>query len=116
MPERGCFVDFAHVKRQLPMTGVLDHLGLSSRLRGNGPQRRGACPLHRGDARGRTFSVHLEAQVFQCFDPKCAAKGDVIDLRSKLHRMPLKDAALDLVQTFHLEPSPSASGPEKRNG
>jgi transposase len=115
-PERGCFIDFAHVKRQLPMTRVLDHLGLSSRLRGSGPQRRGACPLHRGDARGRTFSVHLEEHVFQCFDPKCAAKGDVIDLWSKLHRMPLRDAALDLVQTFHLEPSPSASGPEKRNG
>jgi transposase len=114
--ERGCFVDFAHVKRQLPMTRVLDHLGLSSRLRGNGPQRRGACPLHRGDARGRTFSVHLDEHVFQYFDPKCAAKGDVIDLWSKLHRMPLRDAALDLVQTFHLEPSPSASGPEKRNG
>jgi transposase len=115
-PERGCFVDFAHLKRQLSMTRVLDHLGLSSRLRGSGPQRRGACPLHRGDARGRTFSVHLEEHVFQCFDPKCAAKGDVIDLWSKLHRMPLRDAALDLVQTFHLEPSPSASGPEKRNG
>jgi hypothetical protein len=104
------------VKSHLPMTRVLDHLGLSSRLRGSGPQRRGTCPLHRGDARGRTFSVHIDEHVFQCFDPKCAANGDVIDLWSKLHRMPLRDAALDLVQTFHLEPSPSASGPEKRNG
>jgi transposase len=114
--ERPRFVDFAHVKRQLPMTRVLDHLGLSSRLRGSGPQRRGTCPLHRGDARGRTFSVHLDEHVFQCFDPKCAAKGDVIDLWAKLHHQSLRDAALDLVQTFHLEPSPLANGPEKRNG
>src|SRR5262249_27622385 len=32
------FLDFAHVKRQLPMARVLDQLGLSSRLRGSGPQ------------------------------------------------------------------------------
>jgi DNA primase len=110
------YVDFAHLKRQLPMTRVLDHLGLSSRLRGAGPQRRCACPLHRGDARGRTFSVHLDEQVFQCFDAKCAAQGDVIDLWSKLHHMPLREAALDLLRTFHLEPSPLPRGPEKRNG
>jgi transposase len=109
-------LDFAHLKRQLPMARVLDHLGLSSRLRGAGPQRRCACPLHRGDARGRTFSVHLDEQVFQCFDAKCAAKGDVIDLWSKLHHMPLREAALDLMRTFHLEPSPLPRGPEKRNG
>jgi transposase len=110
------YVDFAHLKRQLPMTRVLDHLGLSSRLRGAGPQRRCACPLHRGDARGRTFSVHLDEQVFRCFDAKCAAQGDVIDLWSKLHHMPLREAALDLMRTFHLEPSPLPRGPEKRNG
>ena len=115
-PSENAYVDFTHLKRQLPMTRVLDHLGLSSRLRGAGPQRRCACPLHRGDARGRTFSVHLDEQVFQCFDAKCAAKGDVIDLWSKLHHMPLREAALDLMRTFCLEPSSSPRGPEKRNG
>jgi hypothetical protein len=29
------------------------------RLHGSGPQRRCACPIHRGDNRGRTFSVNL---------------------------------------------------------
>ena len=48
-------VDFAHVKGQLSLAQVLDQLGLSARLRGSGPQRRGACPLHRGDGRGRTL-------------------------------------------------------------
>ena len=115
-PSDNAYVDFAHLKRQLPMTRVLDHLGISSRLRGAGPQRRCACPLHRGDARGRTFSVHLDEQVFQCFDANCAAKGDVIDLWSKLHHMPLREAALDLMRTFSLEPSSSPRGPEKRNG
>ena len=90
---------------------MLDQLGL--RLRGSGPQRRGPCPIHRGDGRGRTFSVHLGDNIFQCFDTRCAAKGDVIDLWARLRGLSLRDAALDLVQTFNLEP---ASGTEKRNG
>src|SRR5262245_34970069 len=37
------FLDFAHVKRQLPLARVLDHLGLTAGLRGAGAQRRCAC-------------------------------------------------------------------------
>lgn len=114
VPGQGTFVDFAHLRQQLPMARVLDQLGLTPRLRGTGPQRRCACPIHRGDARGRTFSVHLDDNVFQCFDAKCAAKGDVIDLWARVKSLSLRDAALDLVRTFDVEPAPS--GPEKRNG
>jgi DNA primase len=96
------------------MARVLDQLGLTARLRGSGVQRRCACPIHRGDARGRTFSVNLEENVFQCFDARCASKGDVIDLWASLHGLSLRDAALDLVRTFGLEPAPP--GTEKRNG
>jgi transposase len=99
-------LDFAHVKQQLPLARVLDHLGLTGRLRGAGAQRRCACPLHRGDARGRTFSVNLDAGVFQCFDKTCARRGDVIDLWAGVRGLSLRDAALDLVHTFGLEPAP----------
>jgi transposase len=109
------YLDFAHLKQQLPLTRVLDQLGLSSRLRGSGPQRRCACPLHRGDARGRTFSVNLDDNVFQCFDKKCGQKGDVIDLWASVKGLSLREAALDLVHTFGLKPAPR-SGTEKRNG
>jgi transposase len=109
------YLDFAHLKRQLPLTRVLEQLGLSSRLRGSGPQRRCACPLHRGDARGRTFSVNLDANVFQCFDKKCGQKGDVIDLWASVKGLSPREAALDLVRTFGLEPAPRG-GTEKRNG
>jgi hypothetical protein len=116
------FVDFAHVKRQLPLARLLDHLGLSTGLRGKGAQRRCACPIHRGDGRGRTFSVHLEESVFQCFDAACGKKGDVIDLWAALRQLSLRDAALDLVETFGLEPAAKArakgkaKGTEKRHG
>jgi DNA primase len=95
------------------MSRVLDQLGLSSRLRGSGPQRRCTCPIHRGDGRGRTFSVNLEGNVFQCFDAGCGQRGDDIDLWAALHQMSLREAALDLVQTFALEP---ASGTGERHG
>jgi hypothetical protein len=38
---------------------------------------------------------------------------DVIDLWARLRGLPLRDAALDLVHTFGLEPAPRT---EKRNG
>ena len=111
----GTFVDFVHVKSQLPMSRVLDQLGLSGRLRGRGPQQRCACPIHRGDGRGRTFSVNLSANVFCCFDSGCGQQGDVIDLWAAVHKLSLREAALDLVRTFGLEAAPN-HGPEKRHG
>jgi transposase len=111
----GVWLDFAHLKRQLPMSRVLDHLGLTQRLKGSGSQRRCACPIHRGDGRGRTFSVNLESNQYQCFDARCGSKGDVIDLWAALHQRDVRSAALDLVAVFGLEPS-STSGTEKRNG
>jgi transposase len=116
LPEAGAeslAIDFAHLKQQLPLAKVLEHLGLSSRLRGSGPQRRCACPLHRGDGRGRTFSVNLTENVFCCHAKGCGPQGDVIDLWAALHHQSLRAAALDLVQTFALEPVPAT---EKRNG
>lgn len=113
------WIDFAHVRTQLPLARVLEHLGLLTDLRGRSPQRRGPCPIH-SPGRGRTFSVHLDENVFQCFDPRCGRKGDVIDLWAAVKNLPLCEAALDLVQTFGLEPAPRARGKqrgtEKRNG
>jgi transposase len=111
----GIFVDFGHLKSQLPMAKVVDHLGLSFRLRGSTAQRRCACPIHRGDGRGRTFSVNLDENVFCCFDSRCGKQGDVIERWSALKGMSLHEAAEDLITTFNLEPA-RAKGTEKRDG
>jgi DNA primase len=58
--------------------------------------------------------VELDKNVFHCFDKSCGAKGDVIDLWAALHHLSLRDAAVDLVRTFHVEAAPT--GTEKRNG
>jgi hypothetical protein len=52
--------------------------------------------------------------VFHCFDAACQKQGDVIDLWAALHRMSVREAALDLVQTFGLEPAPEQK--EQRHG
>jgi transposase len=102
----GVFIDFAHLTTQLTMAQVLDQLGLLLRLKGSGPQRTGPCPLHRGDGRGKSFSVNLAQNVFQCFDAGCGKKGDVIDLWARVNGVSLRQAAIELVGTFHLEPAP----------
>jgi transposase len=114
-PGQDAFVDFAHVKAQLPIARVLEHLNLTRKLHGTGAQKRCACPIHRPDSRGRTFSVNLDDNVFQCFGASCQKKGDVIDLWAALHHQDLRQAALDLVRTFALEPAPTQAT-EKRNG
>jgi transposase len=111
----GTYIDFEHIKQQLSMERLLGHLGLAQRLRGSGPQRRCTCPIHRGDGRGRTFSVNLKDNVFICFDARCGKQGDVIDLWAALHHFDLRGAAIALVRTFGLEPAPTQRT-EKRNG
>jgi transposase len=106
-------IDFAYVRSQITMERVLRHLGYFDRLRGKGLQRRGPCPIHGSKrARGRTFSVHLGKDVFQCFHPPCGALGNVLDLWSAVHRLTPYEAARHLAETFDLQPTRNT---EKRN-
>jgi len=59
--------------------------------------------------------VNLSEGVFCCFDSRCGRQGDVIDLWAAVRQMSLREAALDLVRTFQLEPAP-ARRTEKRHG
>jgi len=96
-------VDFTFLRQQVTMAQVLEHLGVLGNLRGRGQQRRGPCPLHsQPNAPERTFSAHLGKNVFQCFHADCGAHGNVLDLWAAVHRLPLYEAALHLVETFHL--------------
>jgi len=96
-------VDFAYLRGHVTMQQVLECLGVFADLRGRGPQRRGSCPVHSGPtAAERTFSVHLDKNVFQCFHAECGLKGNVLDLWAAVHRLPLYEAALHLAETFHL--------------
>jgi DNA primase len=72
---------------------------------GWGSQLRGPCPLHKSrNERGRTFSVNLQRNIFRCFNPTCAAQGNVLDLWAAYHDLPLHEAALHLAETFGVMP------------
>jgi transposase len=96
-------IDFAWLRSQVTMEQVLRHLGYYGRLRGN-IQRRGPCPVHGTKRdRGRTFSVHLGKNVFQCFHPPCGAAGNVLDLWCDVHHLTPYEGALSLAQTFGIQ-------------
>ncbi len=105
-------IDFAYLRSQITMERMLRHLGYFDRLRGNGSQCRGPCPVHGTKrARGRTFSVHLGKDVFQCFHPPCGAAGNVLDLWCDIHHLTPFEGARHLAETFDLE----LTRTEKRN-
>ncbi len=102
--ERPAGIDFATLRRQVTMEQVLRHLGHLDCLRGPGAQRRGPCPVHGSSHAGsRSFSVHLEKNVFRCFSADCGVKGNVLDLWASVHGLPLAEAAKHLAQTFGLD-------------
>lgn len=107
----GGWVEFAQVRARVRLQAVLERLGHMERLKGWGRRRRGPCPVHDPQGRGRTFQVDLEHQRFCCFDPGCGIRGDVIDLWAAVHKQSLRDAALDLARTFGVAP---ASGNQRR--
>jgi len=106
-------IDFAYVRSQITMERVLRHLGYFDRLRGSRSQCRGPCPVHGTKrARGRTFSVHLGKDVFQCFHPPCGAAGNVLDLWCAIHHLTPYEGARHLAETLDLELTRNT---EKRN-
>jgi len=101
-------LDFTLLRRRVTMRQVLEQLHHFEQMKGPGPQLRGPCPLHpSGKNNRRTFSVNLEHNVFQCFHPHCRARGNVLDLWAAVHRLPLKQAAWHLAETFGVLSIPS---------
>jgi hypothetical protein len=95
-------IDFPFLRQQITLERVLRHLGLFDDLRGHKPPLRGRCPLHEGDRRCRTFSVHLDKNLFQCFPAACQTHGNALDFWAAYHRLPIYQAALHLADTFQL--------------
>jgi len=107
-PSSALWVDFAHLRAQITMEQVLSKLGVLHRLRGHGPQRRGPCPIHGGEGNGgRPFSVHLGKNAFRCLNAACAAQGNALDLWAAARHLRLREAAIDLAETFQLQLAPA---------
>lgn len=105
-------IDFPYLRSQITIAEVMDHLAILGKFRGSSEQLRGPCPFHAPQSEnGRSFSVNLSKNVFQCFKADCEAEGDVIDFWATWQQLPSYDAALHLARTFNLE----LTRTEKRN-
>jgi transposase len=92
-------VDFAQLRQQISIQYVLRELHAWDKLTGHGAQRRGPCPVHEpSSSEGRSFSVNLEKNVFQCFDASCGAKGNALDLWAQSQHLTIAQAAQDLAE------------------
>ena len=96
--QRAAGVAFAELRSQVSIEQVLRALNWWDRLtKGGKTQRRGPCPIHDApSSQSHCFSVNIAKNIFQCFDAKCGAKGNVLDLWAKVHGMGLPEAARDL--------------------
>jgi DNA primase len=89
----GNWIDFAAIKRAVPLAAVLEHYRIHTLRRSGQNQLRGRCPLHGGEGR-ETFHVNTAEQVFHCFS--CGAGGSVLDLVAAVEGCGLSEAARKL--------------------
>jgi hypothetical protein len=91
------WVDFQTIKGAVTMEMVLDHYHIAG-LKRVGQELKGACPIHAGDKKSKTFSVNLAKNAFKCFS--CEARGNVLDFVANKEGCSVRDAALKLRDWF----------------
>ena len=94
-------IDFAELRRRVPIRHVLELVGFRP-VRISGAELRGPCPIHGSHScRSRSFAANIERNVFRCFH--CGAQGNVLDLWAALHKTDLHRAAISLCEQLALE-------------
>ena len=95
-------IDYRDLKVRIRLKDLLDELGWQS-IEGRGAQLRGPCPLPACQSRKsntaqasevRTFSVHIEKNVYRCF--RCSSSGTVLDFWRFYRGTTLYEAAKEL--------------------
>lgn len=95
-------IDYHALRQQITMREVLDLIGFQPTSR-RGVQLRGACPTPGCPSTShRSFSIHLDRQVYQCFG--CHRRGNTLDLWAAARGLSLHHAALDLCRILNVDP------------
>lgn len=93
------WVDFKMVKEAVNMQMVLNHYGIQGLVK-SGDELRGACPIHKGSAKSKHFTINMRRNAFKCFSRECGASGNVLDFVAAMERCSVRDAALKLTEWF----------------
>lgn len=98
------FIGFAELKRSISIEQVLGRYGLLEKLKHNGDNLTGVCPVHQGH-NPTQFRVNLARNCWICFGD-CHGGGSIIDLVSRMERVGIRQAGLLLQEWFNLPPGP----------
>jgi DNA primase len=93
-------IDYPAARTQVRLAEVLALLEFEPRQQ-RGGQLRGPCPLHGARATSRSFTAHLDRNVWHCFG--CGAGGNALELWAAATRQPLFAAVCDLYQRLGRE-------------
>jgi DNA primase len=99
-------VDFAAVKRAVPLERVLSHYGLLEGLKRVGSQLTGSCPIHNGSNR-KQFVVDLNKDSWRCFGD-CDRGGGTLELVAEIERVGIYEAATRIARWFGIKTADGA--------
>ena len=98
----GTWVDFAELRRLVPLALIISRYGLDAELKRVGSQLRGCCPIHKGTNPAQ-FVVDLRNNVWRCFGD-CNRGGGPLELVAEIEHLALRDAAALIAQWFSIAP------------
>lgn len=91
-------VDIKKVRDTVDIVRVAEWLGLSLNKRFMSEQVRAECPVNGGGKRALVITPSIGR--YYCFAPECREGGDAVQLASKVLKIPMRDAALQLQSQF----------------
>jgi DNA primase len=95
-------VDFTTIKQSVPMEWLLDHYGLTPRLRRSTDGFRGVCPIH-GGHNPTQFCVSVTRNCWVCFGD-CNVGGSVLDFVSRMEKVSIREAGQLIQQWLGIQP------------
>ncbi len=105
-------VDFAHLKRVVPLTLILSRYGLDDAFRRVGSRLKGACPIHKG-GNPRQFVIDPNASTWRCFGD-CDRGGGSLEFVAEMESVGIPEAARLIARWFAVAPMDTVSPTQRR--
>jgi len=112
------YIDFGAVKTAVSIHQVLEHYGLTAKMRStrSGDGLEGPCPIHKGSNQD-DFKVTLSKNAWFCHNSACKCGGNHLDFVARMEDCNAHEAALRIDQWFNLGLAGKAdSVPSHRDG
>lgn len=105
-------VDFAHLKRLVPLTLILSRYALDDAFKRVGVRLKGACPIHHG-SNTRQFVIDPKASTWRCFGD-CDRGGGSLEFVAEMEHVGIIEAAKLIAGWFAIPLEPRYLKPQER--